>query len=137
MTLLNAIEKIAIEDQKRLVESNNVKRDMELQAKTDEVGKAKHDKAMAELDAKRAQLESVKLALKAKEKADEIAAMMLAQVLETRMDTSPLSTWIDQKSWDKLVSEHLLFKQDHGYLIWGLLTLHEWCQRLEVERVKS
>lgn len=74
MTLLNAIEKIAIEDQKRLVESNNVKRDMELQAKTDEVGKAKHDKAMAELDAKRAQLESVKLALKAKEKADEIAA---------------------------------------------------------------
>jgi len=74
MTLLNAIDKDAIEDQKRLVESNIVKRDMELWAKTDEVGKAEHEKAMAAIDAKKATLESDKVALEVKKKTDGIAA---------------------------------------------------------------
>lgn len=63
-----------------------------------------------------------------------IVGPLRAELSEMHFENSPLSAWIDLKSWQKLLEEHLQYKQDHGYLIWGLITLHSWFDRLVEER---
>lgn len=43
---------------------------------------------------------------------------------------SPLFQWIDRNALRETAEQHFARKQDQGYLLWSLLTLHEWFQGL-------
>jgi asparagine synthase (glutamine-hydrolysing) len=47
-----------------------------------------------------------------------------------RRADSPMREWVDAGAMDRLVSEHLVGRRDHNFMLWRLLVLDLWLQSL-------
>ena len=50
---------------------------------------------------------------------------------------APFAEWLRPRALAALVREHRVRAADHGHLLWGLVTLSGWWQRLAAERKAS